>query len=57
MRVEVEFGKKKIGKAMDRANREGMRYVVVLGEDEVKSGKYKIKDMNTGTDEEVRYNF
>ncbi|TFE04047.1 histidine--tRNA ligase [Jeotgalibacillus salarius] len=57
LKVEVEFGRKKVGKAMDRANKEGIRYVVVLGEDEVKMNKYIMKDMHTGNGVEVQYSF
>ncbi|MBM7577848.1 histidine--tRNA ligase [Jeotgalibacillus terrae] len=57
LRVEVEYGKKKVGKGMDRANREGIRYVVVLGDSEVNENKYAMKDMRTGNNEEFRYNF
>lgn len=55
-RVEVELSNKKVNKAMDRANREGISTVVVLGEDEIKSGFYNIKNMETGEVQKVVYN-
>lgn len=47
-RVEVELSGKKLRKAMEKANREGIGQVIVLGEQEVVEGKYKVKDMETG---------
>ncbi|WP_227394976.1 histidine--tRNA ligase [Jeotgalibacillus aurantiacus] len=57
LRVETEFGRKKVGKAMERANKESIRYVVVLGEKEVSENKYRVKDMVTGEDEEFEFKF
>lgn len=50
-RVEVELSNKKVNKAMDRANREGIANVIVLGEDEINSGFYQMKNMRTGETE------
>jgi len=44
---DVAFDKK-LGKAMDYANKEGIPYIIVIGGDEIKSGKVKVKDMKTG---------
>jgi len=38
----------KVGKSMEYANSYGIQYVILLGNDEVKQGKYKLKDMNSG---------
>lgn len=56
-RVEVELSGKKLRKAMEKANREKVAKVIVLGEQEVQSGKYQLKDMATGLVEEVRFLF
>ncbi|MGN7400020.1 histidine--tRNA ligase [Cytobacillus praedii] len=50
--VELELGNKKIGKALDKANKEKIRTVIIIGEDEVKNNQFKIKDMVSG---EERY--
>ncbi|WP_419394376.1 His/Gly/Thr/Pro-type tRNA ligase C-terminal domain-containing protein [Cytobacillus praedii] len=50
--VELELGNKKIGKALDKANKEKIRTVIIIGEDEVKNNQFKIKDMASG---EERY--
>lgn len=46
--VEYEIGNKKIGKALDKANKENFRNVIIIGEDEVKNNQFKIKDMFSG---------
>ncbi|MGE8019303.1 histidine--tRNA ligase [Peribacillus frigoritolerans] len=46
--VEFEMGNKKIGKALDKANKENFRNVIIIGEDEVKNNQFKIKDMFSG---------
>lgn len=56
-RVEVELSNKKVNKAMERANREGVAHVIVLGNDEIINGAYRIKNMQTGESEKVVYNF
>lgn len=56
-RTVVELGDKKLRKAMDKANRENIPNVIVLGEQEVKNNTYQIKDMITGTSEEKNYIF
>ncbi|WP_078379934.1 histidine--tRNA ligase [Sutcliffiella halmapala] len=47
-KVEVELGNKKLGKALDKANKENIRNVIIIGENEVKNNQYKIKDMVSG---------
>lgn len=47
-RLEVELSGKKLRKAMEKANRENIRKVIILGENEIKSGRYEMKDMQTG---------
>ncbi|NDI35048.1 histidine--tRNA ligase [Chengkuizengella sediminis] len=47
-RVEFEVGNKKIGKALDKANKEKVRNVIIIGEEEVKNNQFIIKDMITG---------
>jgi len=38
---------------MKYANKINARYVAVLGEEEIKSRKIKVKDMNKGSEEEI----
>ena len=43
--VLIEMNKKKVGKCFEYAERENIKYVMIIGENEVNSGSYKIKDM------------
>ncbi|WP_176723123.1 histidine--tRNA ligase [Lysinibacillus sp. FSL M8-0337] len=47
-RVEVELSGKKLRKAMDKANRENIPFVIVLGLEEVTQNHYMLKNMQTG---------
>ena len=42
----IEMNKRKVGKCFEYAERENIRYVMIVGENEVTSNIYKIKDMN-----------
>ena len=44
--VLIEMNKRKVGKCFEYAERENIKYVMIIGENEVKSNEYKIKDMN-----------
>ena len=52
-RVLIEMNKKKVGKCFEYAERENIKYVMIVGENEVNSGTYKIKDM----DKKEEYSF
>ena len=54
-KVEVEMKGRKLKKCFEYADREGIPYVVVLGEDEVNSGRFKMKKMETK--EEFEFGF
>lgn len=45
LKVELEMKNKKIKKCLDFANKEKIPYIIILGEDEVKNGTFKLKDM------------
>lgn len=45
----IMYGKP--SKALDYANSYGVEYVIFIGEDEVKKGKFKLKNMKTGKEE------
>lgn len=47
-KVEVDLTGKKIKKSMEYADRENIPYVIVLGENEVASGTFELKNMQTG---------
>ena len=43
--VLIEMNKKKVGKCFEYAERENIKYVMIIGENEVNSNIFKIKDM------------
>ena len=43
--VDIEMKGRKLKKSLDFANRENIPYVIIVGEDEVKTGKVIVKDM------------
>ena len=49
--VFVDFGTKKFGKKISDAADEGAKYVIVVGEDEVNSDTYTLKNLTTGESE------
>ncbi|MFZ0963294.1 MAG: histidine--tRNA ligase [Terriglobia bacterium] len=51
--VEIDYDPMKIKKAMGVASKLQARYAVIIGEGELASGKYQVKDMATGQQDEV----
>lgn len=47
----LEMNKRKIKKSFEFANKENIKYVIVVGEDEVAKRKYSLKNMETGNQE------
>ena len=43
--VLIEMNKRKVGKCFEYAERENIKYVMIIGENEITSGNYNIKDM------------
>ena len=60
-RVLIEMNRRKIGKCFEYAERNNIPFVMIIGNDEVSSGNYKIKDMKEkqeytfNTDELIDY--
>jgi len=46
--VLVELNKRKIKKCFEYANKENIKYVIVIGSNEIESNNYTIKDMSSG---------
>ena len=53
--VLIEMNKKKIGKCFEYAEREKIKYVMIIGENEVNSSEYKIKDMIKKEEYSLKY--
>jgi histidyl-tRNA synthetase len=49
----VDYSGKKVGDQIKYADKNKIPYVIVIGEEEVKTGKLKIKELSTGTETEV----
>ena len=52
IRVIIEMNHKKIKKAFEWANKNNISYVTVIGDDEIDSGKFRVKNMNSGDSQE-----
>ena len=52
--VAVNLTDKKLGDQMKTANKMGVPFIVCIGEDEVKSGIYGVKNMETGVEVKVK---
>ncbi|WP_251318697.1 histidine--tRNA ligase [Flintibacter muris] len=48
LQVQIHGEQKKFKQKMSYADKLGVPYVILLGEDEIKQGKYTLKDMRTG---------
>ena len=53
--VEYDICNRNFSKQMKYANKKGYKYVVVIGDKEVKSGEAKIKDMKNGKEEKIKF--
>lgn len=53
--VEVDLTGKKVGKSFEYADREGIPFVIILGENEIIEQKFKIKNMITKEETEVAF--
>lgn len=53
IKVDIEMSGKRLVKSLNNANKKGIPYVIVLGQDEIQSGRVTIKDMLNGESIEV----
>lgn len=51
--VELDYLGRSVKAQMREANRQRARYVIVVGEDELKTGSAKLKDMQSGTETKI----
>ena len=52
--TDLDLSARSINKQMEYANEHGYRMAVIVGEDEVKSGIYTLKDMKTGEQKKLK---
>ena len=53
LRVEMGYEPAKLKKSLGLASRLGARFAVIIGEGELSTGRYQVKNMGTGVQEEV----
>ncbi len=51
IKCDLDLGERGISKNLDYANALGIPYVLLVGEDELKAGKFKLKNMKEGSEE------
>ncbi len=51
--VEIDYDPMKIKKAMGVANKLQARFAIIIGEGELASGKYQVKNMASGEQQEM----
>lgn len=56
-KVEYEMSDRKLRRSLEKADKEKIRNVIIIGEDEVKQNQFKIKDMFTGEEKVEKYLF
>ncbi|MGP4080775.1 His/Gly/Thr/Pro-type tRNA ligase C-terminal domain-containing protein [Pseudalkalibacillus sp. R45] len=56
-KVEYELMNKKLGKALEKANKENIPNVIIIGEDEVRNNRITIKNMDTGEERFESFQF
>lgn len=54
LRADMAYGDRALKGAMKAADKVEAKYVVVIGSDEISSGKAQLKNMNSGIEKEVR---
>lgn len=53
LKVDVDMTDRRLKKSMDYANKQGIPFVAVIGENEVRSGEFMLKEMKTGKEYNV----
>jgi len=50
----IEYKDRALKNQLSRANKLGASWVLIIGEDEVRANRYQLKNMNTGSQQEIR---
>ena len=53
LKADVDMTYRRLKKSLDYANKQGIPYVVVIGENELESGEFLLKEMKTGKEYKV----
>jgi len=54
--ADLDYERRSLKAQMRSANRHGARYTIVIGPDELAEGRFKLKDMSTGSEEKLSAN-
>ncbi len=54
--TEMEYGGKSLKSQFKRADKSGARLTLIIGEDEIRRGVVKVRDMDTGREDETKEN-
>lgn len=54
-RIAVDLSHKKVGDQISNANKRGIQNIIVIGDEEVKTGKVKIKNLESGKENELDF--
>ncbi len=54
LHIDLEMQDRKLKKSLDFANKANIPYVVILGEDEIKNGEFKLKDMKNNQEFSIK---
>ena len=53
LNVSVDIGERKIDKQIKTADKQSIPFVICIGDEEEKTGKFKLKELKTGDEEEL----
>ena len=53
IKSDMDYSFRSLKGGLRKANKENRKYVIIIGEDEVKSGKVTLKDLEAGTQEQL----
>lgn len=51
--VALDFGEKKLGDQLKAASKQGVPFVIIVGQDELMAGAFTVRDLTSGTEEHV----
>jgi histidyl-tRNA synthetase len=51
--VSIDYSERKLGDQIKSADKKKIPFILCLGENEIKSGKYKVKNLSTGNETEL----
>ncbi|MEG6613081.1 His/Gly/Thr/Pro-type tRNA ligase C-terminal domain-containing protein [Pseudoclostridium thermosuccinogenes] len=53
LKVDIDMAGRRLKKSLDFANKQGIPYVVLIGENELETGELMLKEMKTGKEYKV----